>query len=98
MAATSTRGDDFASRWDSQQERYLPHREERFALMLDFGAGAGEGSKLRPLDLCCGTGSISKRALERFPAASILAVDNDPADLGLGRRALSHRHEWHATC
>jgi ubiquinone/menaquinone biosynthesis C-methylase UbiE len=94
MAATSTRANDFASRWDSQQERYLPHREERFSLMLDFVAGAVEGSKLRLLDLCCGTGSISKRALGRFPAASILAVDNDPAHLELGRRALGDRVEW----
>ena len=62
--------------------------------MLDFVAGAVEGSKLRLLDLCCGTGSISKRALERFPAASILAVDNDPAHLELGRRALDDRVEW----
>src|SRR5436305_4244228 len=94
MAATSTKGDDFAARWDSQQERYLPHREERFALMLDFVAGAVEGSELRVLDLCCGTGSISMRALELFPAASILAVDNDPAHLELGRRALGDRVEW----
>jgi trans-aconitate methyltransferase len=93
MAATSTRGDDFASRWDSQQERYL-HREERFALMLDFVAAAVEGSNLRLLDLCWGAGSISKRALGRFPDASIVAVDNDPALLELGRRALGDRVEW----
>lgn len=94
MVASSTRGDDFASRWERQQERYLPHREERFALMLEFIAGEVEGSKLRLLDLCCGTGSISKRALERFPGASIVAVDMDPAHLELGRRALGDRVEW----
>jgi hypothetical protein len=75
MAAPSTSGADFASRWDSQQERYLPDREERFALMLDFVAAAVGGSNLRLLDLCCGTGSISKRAVGRCPDASIVAVD-----------------------
>ena len=62
--------------------------------MLDFAEGEIEGSKLRLLDLCCGTGSISKRALERFPGVSILAVDMDPAHLELGRRALGDRVEW----
>ena len=94
MAATSTQGDNLAARWDRQQERYLPHREERFTLMLDLVAGVVEGPKLRLLDLCCGTGSISKRALEAFPGVSILAVDMDPAHLELGRRALGDRVEW----
>jgi hypothetical protein len=62
--------------------------------MLDFVAAAVEGSNLRLLGLCRGTGSISKRALGRFPDASIVAVDNDPALLELGRCALGDRVEW----
>jgi trans-aconitate methyltransferase len=81
-------------RWDAQQERYLPHREERFQTMLDVVERAGGGSGLRVLDLCCGPGSISRRVLDRFPDASILAVDMDPAHLELGRRTLDGRVEW----
>jgi SAM-dependent methyltransferase len=86
-------GADWLERWDEQQERYLPHREERFQIMLDLIPPPGSRD-LRLLDLCCGTGSISARALERFPQASILAVDWDPVHLELGRRALGERVEW----
>lgn len=85
---------DWLDRWDEQQERYLPHREERFQLMLDLVRPPGPRAGVRLLDLCCGTGSISARALDRFPDASVLAVDWDPAHLELGRRALGERVEW----
>lgn len=81
-------------RWDAQQERYLPHREERFQTMLDVVERTAGGSGLRVLDLCCGPGSISRRVLDRFPDASILAVDMDPAHLELGRRTLDGLVEW----
>jgi trans-aconitate methyltransferase len=81
-------------RWDAQQERYLPHREARFQTMLDVVERNAGGSGLRVLDLCCGPGSISRRVLDRFPDASILAVDMDPAHLELGRRTLDGRVEW----
>jgi SAM-dependent methyltransferase len=81
-------------RWDAQQERYLPHREERFQIMLDLVERTTDGPEPRVLDLCCGPGSISGRALERFPNASILAVDMDPVHLELGRRTLGERVEW----
>jgi trans-aconitate methyltransferase len=83
----------WVARWDDQQERYLPHREERFQIMLDV-VERKCGSGVRLLDLCCGTGSISRRALERFPDASIVAVDMDPAHIELGRRTLGDRVEW----
>jgi trans-aconitate methyltransferase len=86
--------DALVARWDAQQERYLPHRERRFQMMLDFVERTVGGSGLRVLDLCCGPGSISRRVLDRFPDASILAVDMDPAHLELGRRTLDGRVEW----
>jgi ribosomal protein L11 methylase PrmA len=46
--------------------------------MLDVVARQTDDSDLRLLDLCCGTGSISRRVLARFRSASILAVDTDP--------------------
>jgi trans-aconitate methyltransferase len=84
---------DWLERWDEQQERYLPHREERFQIMLDL-IRPPDSQAFRLLDLCCGTGSISARVLDRFPQASILAVDWDPVHLELGRRALGERVEW----
>ena len=86
--------DALIARWDAQQERYLPQREERFRIMLDVVGQQEETQRLRVLDLCCGTGSISRRVLERFPHASILAVDFDPAHLELGRLSLGDRVEW----
>lgn len=80
-------------RWDKQQERYLPHREERFRTILDVVERV-VGTSPRLLDVGCGTGSISRRALERFPEASIVAVDMDPAHLELGRRTLGDRVDW----
>ena len=91
VGATDTHG--LVARWDEQQERYLPHREERFRIMLDVIERVA-GSSPRLLDVCCGTGSISRRALERFPEAAIVAVDMDPAHLELGRRVLGDRVDW----
>ena len=74
-------------RWDRQQTRYLPHREERFAAMFD-----ALETLLPPnfvaLDLGCGPGSLSQRLLERFPQARIIAVDQDPVLLAMGQGAL----------
>ncbi len=75
-------------RWDMQQQRHIPHREERFAAITEMLAAAGRGSP-RILDLGCGPGSLSVRVLERVPGAEIAAVDADPALLALGRAALA---------
>ncbi|GAB3286421.1 class I SAM-dependent methyltransferase [Kineosporia babensis] len=82
--------------WDAQQEAYLPDREERFAAMLDAveaslladGEGeAGPASELTPrvLDLAGGTGSISRRVLDRFPKATTVVLDIDAALLAIAR-------------
>ncbi|MGR3934716.1 class I SAM-dependent methyltransferase [Streptomyces sp. BRA346] len=70
--------------WDRQQEWYLPDREERFRAMLD-AVEALVGPEPRILDLACGTGSISDRALRRFPGATGTGVDLDPALLAIAR-------------
>ncbi len=80
-------------RWDEQQERYLPGREERFAFMIDL-IGLGGNAAPRVLDLCCGPGALGARVLDRFPEASVVGVDFDPAHLELGRRTLGDRVEW----
>ncbi|MDX6354348.1 MAG: hypothetical protein QOF98_1251 [Streptomyces sp.] len=70
--------------WDHQQEWYLPDREERFRVMLDMVEGT-VGTAPRVLDLACGTGSITDRLLQRFPAARSTGVDLDPALLTIAR-------------
>jgi SAM-dependent methyltransferase len=69
-------------RWDAQQETYLPDREQRFAVMLD-AVEATVGHAPRVLDLAGGTGSISRRVLDRFPAARTVVVDIDAALLAI---------------
>jgi SAM-dependent methyltransferase len=71
------------ARWDAQQARYLPGREERFGLICDLVEQIAPPSP-RILDLCAGPGSLSARLLERLPLASITAVDFDPAHIELG--------------
>jgi SAM-dependent methyltransferase len=77
-------------RWDAQQRTYVPEREERFAVIADV-VGVVAGERPRVLDLGCGPGSLSLRLLERFPSASVVAVDADPVLLTLGRRATAGR-------
>ena len=75
------------ARWDRQQSRHIPLREERFEAILDALARS-QGSRFRALDLGCGTGSLSERVLARFPRAEIVAVDFDPITVRLGRTVL----------
>jgi trans-aconitate methyltransferase len=84
----------WGQRWDEQQERYLPHREERFGVMLDVVEHLCGDGELRVLDLCCGIGSIGRRVLERFPEASIVAVDRDASLLEVGKSILGERVAW----
>jgi SAM-dependent methyltransferase len=77
--------------WDRQQGGYLPHREQRFAAMLD-AAGAHLGTEFLALDLACGPGAISQRLLRRFPAARAVAVDVDPVLLAIGQGVLGSVH------
>jgi SAM-dependent methyltransferase len=86
---------DFASwlaRWDAQQQRHIPDREERFTAMIDAVA-AFTGPEPRVLDLGCGPGSLSARLLDRIPGANVLAIDADPVLLTIGRGALGHRQQ-----
>ncbi|HUY09539.1 MAG TPA: class I SAM-dependent methyltransferase [Candidatus Dormibacteraeota bacterium] len=64
--------------WDRQQRRFLPDREERFAVLAALvGAVVGD-SPPRVLDLACGCGSITSRILSRFPLAQVVGADIDP--------------------
>ncbi|MEU6699227.1 class I SAM-dependent methyltransferase [Pseudonocardia sp. NPDC046786] len=80
-------------RWDAQQERYVPDREELFGLALDAVAGL-DAAPGRLLDLGCGPGSLASRAAARFPDAEIVGVDVDPVMLELARRTTGDRVRW----
>jgi SAM-dependent methyltransferase len=73
--------------WDRQQEGYMPDRELRLTALLDV-VEAVAGPRPLVLDLACGTGTISRRLLERFPQARSIAVDVDPALLTIAHATL----------
>src|SRR5260370_18479119 len=76
---------DWIERWDRQRGCYLPAREGRSTALIDaVGGGAGRPDPL-VLDLGCGPGSLAVRLLGRLPAATVIAVDDDPVLLALGR-------------
>ncbi|MGW2227820.1 class I SAM-dependent methyltransferase [Streptomyces formicae] len=81
-AETGTNWRAWQDSWDRQQQWYLPDREERFQIMLDM-VEAVVGPAPRVLDLACGTGSITDRLLQRFPDATSVGVDLDPALLAI---------------
>src|ERR1700686_5323600 len=82
---------NWLERWDAQQQRHIPDREERFAAMVDAVA-AFAGPEPRVLDLGCGPGSLSARVLDRVPGATVVAIDADPVLLAIGRGALAANH------
>ncbi len=75
------------ARWDAQQQRHIPDREERFTAIVE-ALEAFTGSSPRVLDLGCGPGSLSARVLQRMSGATVVAVDADPVLLAIGRGAL----------
>lgn len=79
---TATR---WLQRWDAQQERYIPDREERFRVVIDVVREAAGDGPASVVDLGCGPGSLSKRLVEALPEAQVVGIDADPLLLGLGR-------------
>jgi SAM-dependent methyltransferase len=77
----------WVERWDSQQQGYLPDREERFTALIDAVEEAAGRHDPLVLDLGSGPGSLAVRLLRRIPAATVVAIDADPLTLGLGRAA-----------
>jgi SAM-dependent methyltransferase len=84
---TAAAAQAWISRWDEQQQSYLPDREERFTALLDAVAAAAGRPDPLVLDLGCGPGSLATRLLDRIPAATVVAIDADPVLLALGRAA-----------
>ncbi|MBM2810729.1 MAG: methyltransferase [Chloroflexi bacterium] len=87
----------WAERWEAQQQRFWPRREQRFQIMLDLVEEIVGPEPGRILDLACGPGSMSRRVMKRFPGAQLVALDVDPVLMEIGRRALGNgggRLQW----
>lgn len=82
QTTTATR---WLQRWDAQQERYIPDREERFRVVIDVVRAATGGGPARVVDLGCGPGSLSQRLADGLPEVQVVGVDADPLLLGLGQ-------------
>jgi len=77
-------------RWEAMQDCYIPERLHRFDLMFERANMPRDG-QVQILDLGCGPGSLSFRALQHFPNARIVAVDFDPVLLTMGRKVAGVR-------
>ncbi|BEL12336.1 class I SAM-dependent methyltransferase [Actinoplanes sichuanensis] len=91
MSAYLTNHREWQESWDRQQTAFMPDREERFAAMLDAVAAVTDGEAPRLLDLAGGTGTISLRALARFPGAQVTVLDQDPVLLTIAGSSLRDR-------
>lgn len=72
-------------RWDRQQERYRPHREDGIQALVRTVEAAAPRGRATVLDLACGCGSITVRLLARLPQLDVVALDRDPVLLRIGR-------------
>ena len=80
------------NRWDTQQQYYIPDREERFDVVIDIVEQVLERPDPLVVDLGIGPGSLAHRLLDRIPQAQVVGVDADPLLIGLGTTARPHPH------
>ena len=79
----------WVDRWDRMQDRYVPQREQRHALMVSL-IRETQPSVSRVLDLGCATGSTMLPVLKAFPQADVVGIDYDPTLLVLAKHRLVH--------
>ena len=66
--------------WDPQQyAKYADHRSRPF---FELVARVNADDPRSVLDLGCGSGELTATLAARWPTATVLGVDNDPAMLG----------------
>ena len=79
----------WAATWEARMQAFFPRRQACIAAMLEVLAELLPDGPWRLLDLGAGTGSLSKALLDRFPEATIVALDLDPVLMRIGRGALA---------
>jgi SAM-dependent methyltransferase len=85
QTVTTETATKWLQRWDAQQERYVPDREERFRVVIDVVGEVTGGGPASVVDLGCGPGSLSQRLAGALPDVRVVGVDADPLLLGLGQ-------------
>jgi SAM-dependent methyltransferase len=75
--ATRRWAEGWQRRWDELEERHVPAREQWIRALLDVVDAIGAQSPT-VLDLACGTGTVTRRLLQRRPFARSIALDVDP--------------------
>ena len=84
---TQEQAQAWLTRWDEQQEFYMPDREERFEVVVDILQEVLERPDPLVVDLGIGPGSLAHRLVDRIPQAQVVGVDADPLLLRLGEIA-----------
>ena len=96
MASDQQKCYQLIGRWDKIHCILDSRRLERFELMMDL-LDATMPREFVVLDLGAGPGPLSKRVVERFPEARIVAVDHNPIHTRVGQLALEGfgaRSQW----
>src|SRR5439155_22321457 len=68
--------------WDRLEERYVPDRELQIDALLDV-VDASVARTPAILDLGSGTGTLTRRFLDRWPDGRAVALDVDPVLLAI---------------
>ena len=78
----------WADLWEGRMQAFFPRRQQSIAAVGDILTELLPAGPWRLLDLGAGTGSLARVLLQRFPEATVAAVDLDPVLLAIGRGAL----------
>jgi SAM-dependent methyltransferase len=78
----------WAATWEARMRAFFPKRQESIAAMLEVMVELLPAGRWRLLDLGAGTGSLTRILLDRFPAATVVALDLDPVLMTIGRKTL----------
>ena len=68
---------DLTTRWDKMQIAYNPYRNDQIGTIYHF-SGVQSLTNPKILDLCCGSGTLSKYFLSKNPNINVVAVDIEP--------------------
>ena len=75
-------------RYDADMDLMHPNRPEMVRVVLDF-LPVPQDEEFTAIELGCGPGFFTRRFLERFPGARVIAVDGAPAMIDLARVRLA---------
>jgi trans-aconitate methyltransferase len=78
----------WAATWEARMQAFFPQRRACTGAILDVLAELLPAGPWRLLDVGAGTGSLSRLLLDRFPEATVVALDLDPVLMTIGRGAL----------